>query len=74
MPSLVADAIAPIERSRTLGVVHLAWNAGMIVGSLLGGALVEVAAGLPFFTAALLNVGAWALAYRFLGTYQKREA
>jgi MFS family permease len=73
MPSLVADAIPPIERSRALGVIHLSWNAGMILGSLLGGALVDMAACLPFFIVALLNGGAWALAYHFFGTYQKRE-
>lgn len=71
IPSLVADAIAPAERSRALGFVHLLWNAGMIVGSLLGGALVEIAPGLPFFIVAGLNVGAWGLAYRFF--FQMRE-
>jgi len=73
MPSLVADAIVPIERSRALGFVHLAWNAGMILGSLLGGALLDMAVGLPFFIVALLNGGAWLLAYRFFGRFQMRE-
>jgi len=34
------------------------WNLAMITGSLLGGILVEVAAGLPFLAAAALNVAA----------------
>jgi MFS family permease len=65
MPCLVSDATAVEERGRVLGTISLLWNMGMIVGSLIGGALVETAVGLPFLVAALLNLGAIALAVSF---------
>ena len=65
MPSLISEASTTEERGRVLGVLHLLWNTGMIVGSLLGGALVEVAVGLPFAVAALLNVVAIVLTVTF---------
>ena len=65
MPSLVSEASATEERGRVFGLLHLLWNAGMIVGSLIGGALVEVATGLPFAVATLLNVIAIVLTVAF---------
>jgi MFS family permease len=65
MPSLVADATSVEERGRVLGVVSLLWNVGMMVGSLTGGVLVEMAVGLPFLVAGLLNLGAILLAVSF---------
>lgn len=65
MPCLVSDATPVEERGRVLGVLHLLWNVGMMAGSLIGGALVGVAVGLPFFVAALLNLGAIVLAVSF---------
>ena len=65
LPCLVSDAAAAEERGRVLGMLHLLWNVGMMVGALIGGALVEVAMGLPFFIVALLNLGAIVLAVSF---------
>lgn len=65
MPSLVSEASTSEERGRVFGVLHLLWNAGIIVGSLIGGALVDVAAGLTFAVATVLNVGAIVLAVTF---------
>jgi predicted MFS family arabinose efflux permease len=48
-----------------LGTLNLLWNVGMMTGALIGGALVEVAVGLPFLVAALLNMGAVFLAVSF---------
>ena len=73
MPCLVSDATPIEERGRVLGTLHLLWNVGMMVGSLLGGALVEVAAGLPFFIAALLNLGAVVLAVSFFRLVAPQE-
>jgi len=64
-PCLVSDATAVEERGRVLGTLNLLWNVGMMVGALLGGALVEIAVGLPFFVAAWLNLGAIMLAAFF---------
>jgi MFS family permease len=64
-PCLVSDATATEERGRVLGTLNLLWNVGMMTGALIGGALVEVAVGLPFLVAALLNMGAVFLAVSF---------
>ncbi|MDH7485333.1 MAG: MFS transporter [Anaerolineae bacterium] len=65
LPCLVADAAAVEERGRVLGMLNLVWNVGMMVGPLIGGALLEVATGWPFLVAALLNLGAIAAALSF---------
>ncbi|MDY6875818.1 MAG: MFS transporter [Chloroflexota bacterium] len=65
MPCLVSDSTNAEEHGRVFGMLHLLWNVGMIVGSMLGGTLVEVAMGLPFLVTALLNLGAIALAVFF---------
>ena len=64
-PCLVSDATDVEERGRVLGTLNLLWNVGMMVGALIGGALVEIAVGLPFFVAAWLNLGAIMLAAFF---------
>ncbi|RLC76405.1 MAG: hypothetical protein DRJ03_18925 [Chloroflexi bacterium] len=65
MPRLVIETTAPDERGRVLGVVHTFWNVGMVVGSLAGGMLVELAVGLPFFASAVLNLATILLAISF---------
>ncbi len=65
MPTLVAEAAPVEEHGRIFGVLHLLWNAGMIVGSLIGGALVGIAAGLPFAVTTISNIGAFILALLF---------
>ena len=65
VPCWVADATQVEERGRVLGMLHLLWNMAMMAGSMVGGALVGIALGLPFVVAALLNLGAIALAICF---------
>jgi len=65
MPTLVADAAPVEEHGRIFGLLHLLWNAGMIVGSLIGGTLLEIAVGLPFAVTTLSNIGALVLAVLF---------
>jgi MFS family permease len=67
LPSLVAHVTEPAERGRVLGWIHLWWNAAMIAGSLLGGALYERGAGLPFLIAGALNVASIGLVFVFFG-------
>ncbi len=61
----VADGVGAVERPPAFGLLHAVWCLSMIAGSLLGGALVRVADGLPFLAGALLVAGApfLALAY-----------
>jgi MFS family permease len=65
LPLWVARVTPQRERGRVLGWIHLWWNAAMIVGAMVGGALVDRWPSLPFALAAALNVGAIVLAVRF---------
>ena len=65
VPCLVSGTAPAAEHGRVLGFIHLVWNVGMMAGSLLGGALVEIAIPLPFLSAALINVVAILLAVSF---------
>ena len=65
MPTLVARATVVAERGRVLGWVHLWWNLGMILGSMVGGAAYALGAGLPFFIAGFANLCAIVLVILF---------
>lgn len=65
LPSLVAEATVPEERGRVLGFIHLWWNLAMVVGSMAGGALFEIASGLPFLVAGAANLFSLALLFVF---------
>lgn len=55
-PPLVKALAAEGEQGQALGLLHLLWTAGMLIGTLVGGALVEADPGLPFLLFAALNV------------------
>jgi MFS family permease len=65
LPVLVSESAAVDERGRVLGGLNLLWNLAMIGGSMLGGALMDVALGLPFAIVGLLNVAALILSVSF---------
>jgi MFS family permease len=73
-PSLVARVTVPEERGRVLGWIHLWWNAGMVLGSLVGGALYERGAGWPFGVAGVGCVAATGLAAVFFRGRQEAAA
>jgi MFS family permease len=52
----VADWIAPERHALVFGWLHAVWNISMIIGALIGGALVSIMVGLPFVVTGLLNV------------------
>jgi MFS family permease len=62
---LVPKAVPSIERGRVLGIQHAAWSVGMIAGSMVGGALIRYAVGLPFLAIGILNVTAVFLTLAF---------
>ncbi len=70
MPSLVARAAPTEARGRALGWVHLWWNLGMVLGAMVGGALAQLSAGLPFWLAGAMNLVTIGLVVRFF----RREA
>jgi len=57
IPKLINDVAAADQKSRLVGLCHMAWSAAMVTGSLLGGLLVEIDASIPFLTGAALAVG-----------------
>ena len=65
MPGLVSDVAEKGSRGRVLGFLHLLWNAGSLVGALIGGALFDTDPRWPFLIAGVLNLGAAILGIRF---------
>lgn len=55
IPRLINDIAASEEKNRLVGLGHLAWSGSMVVGSLIGGYLIEINAALPFYVGAALS-------------------
>jgi MFS family permease len=70
LPSLVAGISSPSEHGRVIGFVQLFWNLAMILSGLVGGALFEAWAGLPF----LVGGAAAAAALFFAPAFFRRAA
>ncbi len=64
VPGLIDEVAPAAEKNRLVGLGHLAWSAAMALGGLAGGLLVEIDAGLPFFTGAALSLAGTACLYR----------
>ena len=71
IPRLINDVAAPEEKNRLVGLGHFAWSGSMVVGSLLGGYLIEINAALPFYLGTALTalgaLGAFGLCRRLDG-------
>jgi MFS family permease len=65
LPGLVTMAAEPQIRGRVFGMLFLLWTTGMILGTLLGGALLDVDLRLPFLVVGLLNILALSLTVPF---------
>ncbi len=63
---LVSDGAPKEEHGRVLGLLHGVWSLGMVAGAMLGGGLVVLAQGLPFFVAGVLNVASVVILLAFL--------
>lgn len=55
IPRLINDIAAAEEKNRLVGLGHLAWSGSMVVGSLIGGYLLEINAALPFYVGTALS-------------------
>jgi hypothetical protein len=55
LPGLVTLAAEPAIHGRVFGMLHLLWIFAMILGTLLGGTLLEIDVRLPFGIVGLLN-------------------
>ena len=73
MPGLASDVANAQERGRVLGLLHLLWNGGMLVGALIGGLLFEWAAEAPFWASAAFGVAALAFGVRLFRLLERRE-
>ena len=62
---LVSRTTRADQQGRVLGALILLWNVAMVISAMIGGALVDVRAGLPFAIAVVLNLGAIAIARSF---------
>jgi AAHS family 4-hydroxybenzoate transporter-like MFS transporter len=57
MTSLARAASSPDRQGRVLGLLHLLWSAGMLVGTAVGGTLVSIEPAIPFAFFAVVNIG-----------------
>jgi len=73
IPGLASDVADAQERGRVLGLLHLLWNGGMLVGALIGGALFEWSAAAPFWVAAGFGIGALVYGFRLFRLLQQRQ-
>lgn len=48
VPALIAEVATVSEKNRLIGLGHMVWSAAMVIGSVIGGVLIEVGAHLPF--------------------------
>ncbi len=71
LPGMVTVAAEPEVHGRVFGMLHLLWTGAMILGTLLGGTLLEIDIRLPFAIVGVLNVIALALLCGF--SRQKRR-
>lgn len=55
LPGLVTSAAVPEIHGRVFGLLHVLWIFAMILGTLLGGALLEIDVRLPFVVVGVLN-------------------
>ena len=55
LPGLVTTAAVPEIHGRVFGLLHVLWTFAIILGTLLGGALLEIDVRLPFVVVGVLN-------------------
>lgn len=65
IPSLVRAATDTPVQGRALGLVHLLWSAGMLVGTLVGGWLIQINPAIPFVVFAGVTTPAFLAAWAF---------
>lgn len=68
LPGMVTGAAEPEIRGRVFGGLHMVWTIAMMLGTLLGGTLLEIDMRLPFMVVGVLNVIALALTVPFFKT------
>jgi MFS family permease len=73
LPSLVTVAAEPEIHGRVFGILHLLWTLAMILGTLLGGTLLEIDLRLPFIVVGILNGIALILTVPFFGNFHPRR-
>lgn len=65
LPGMVTTAAEPAVHGRVFGGLHMVWTTAMMVGTLLGGELMEIDMRLPFMVVGALNVIALLLTVPF---------
>jgi MFS family permease len=73
-PVLVRETCPKPEHARMLGLLYLAWSVGMLVGTQLGGFLVDWGGGVPFLVLGVANVLMVPLALKLLRDRQGAES
>jgi DHA1 family tetracycline resistance protein-like MFS transporter len=69
----IADITPPERRAQSFGLIGVAFGLGFIIGPVLGGVLGEIGLRVPFYVAAALCAGNFALVWFFLPESLKPE-
>jgi MFS family permease len=69
LPGMVTSAAEPEVHGRVFGGLHMVWTIAMMLGTLLGGTLLEIDMRLPFMVVGVLNIFALVLTVPFFQTH-----
>ena len=73
LPGMVSLAAEPETHGRIFGGLHFAWTIAMMLGTLVGGQLLEVDMRLPFVIVGVLNIIALMLTVPFFRAYKSKR-
>ena len=73
VPGLINEVAGPEEKNRLVGLGHTIWSSAMVTGSILGGLLIELHPGLPFFLGAGLATGGSICAWRLCARLDRQN-
>lgn len=69
LPGMVITAAEPEIHGRVFGGLHMVWTVAMMLGTLIGGELLEIDIRLPFVVVGVLNIAALFLTVPFFRTH-----
>ena len=59
MPGLIQLIARDEEKGKLVGTAHFVWSAGMLIGNIGGGYVVNIAPDVPFYVGSVFCLGAW---------------
>ena len=70
IPRFINEFTEPHEKGHGVGLTHLAWSTGFLLGYVASGLLINISIQLPFIVAGLFLIGSTCIAYKLWRTKQ----